>query len=231
MGQVRIAATSLCCKFALQQHLSAASSLCCKLGRPHLPTGHLTAPHPGAKRAFDAYAFLSSSVSVTIVLTLSLAKEASDELCCMTTSLHIKLLPSHDAAVSPLLQAHYAATRPVASSPCCKFDMNALLQFCSTASSQCSKFSLLQVCCAATSFAASLPCCKLCWAHKPTGHLSAFHPAAKRAFGAYAFLWTTVSVTTVLTFFLSKHPSDELYCMSTLLHVNLLSSHYATGSH
>ena len=156
LKQLRIAASSPCYKFALRQYLPAASSPCCKLGRPHLPTGHLTAPPSGAKRAFDAYGFLSSSVSVTIVLTLSLAKEASDELCCMTTSLHIKLLPSHDAAVSPLLQAHYAATRPVASSPCCKFDMLALLQFCSTASSQCSKFSLLQVCCAATS-----PCCKL----------------------------------------------------------------------
>ena len=148
----------------------------------------------------------------------------------MTTSLHIKLLPSHDAAVSPLLQALLQLAlwqvRLAANSTCWPYCSFALQQVRSAASSACCKFAVRQ-----HLPAASWPCCKLCWAHKPTGHLSAFHPAAKRAFGAYAFLWTTVSVTTVLTFFLTKHPSDELYCMSTLLHVNLLSSHYATGSH
>ena len=36
---------------------------------------------------------------------------------------------------------------------------------------------------------------------------------------------------TAVTTCLTRQPPDELSCMSTLLHVNLLPSHYATGSH
>ena len=36
---------------------------------------------------------------------------------------------------------------------------------------------------------------------------------------------------TAVTACLTRQPPDELSCMSTLLHVNLLPSHYATGSH
>ena len=36
---------------------------------------------------------------------------------------------------------------------------------------------------------------------------------------------------TAATACLTRQPPDELSCMSTLLHVNLLPSHYATGSH
>ena len=36
---------------------------------------------------------------------------------------------------------------------------------------------------------------------------------------------------TAVTACLTRQPLDELSCMSTLLHVNLLPSHYATGSH
>ncbi len=36
---------------------------------------------------------------------------------------------------------------------------------------------------------------------------------------------------TAVTACLTRQPSDELSCMSTFLHVNLLPSHYATGSH
>ena len=46
-----------------------------------------------------------------------------------------------------------------------------------------------------------------------------------------AFLWTSVSVTTALTMFLTKHASNELSCSCTLLLVNILLSNYATGSH
>ena len=36
---------------------------------------------------------------------------------------------------------------------------------------------------------------------------------------------------TAVTACLTRQPPDELSCMSTLLHVNLLPSHHATGSH
>ena len=36
---------------------------------------------------------------------------------------------------------------------------------------------------------------------------------------------------TAVTACLTRQPPDELSCMSTLLHANLLPSHYATGSH
>ena len=36
---------------------------------------------------------------------------------------------------------------------------------------------------------------------------------------------------TAVTACLTRQPPDELSCMSTLLHVNFLPSHYATGSH
>ena len=36
---------------------------------------------------------------------------------------------------------------------------------------------------------------------------------------------------TAVTACLTRQPPDELSCMSTLLHVNLLPSYYATGSH